>query len=311
MSDTADELNDRSIIDIIKENIVNERIRNEDYISFLKGQIDNYIVELSQKNEQIPCLLKLLENVNFDSTNKKHMETIQQKSNSENSCKNTVGIGNDVESHRNVVNDCDNNTRLNPSINSQINEPSCESNNNGNFNIDSKWITERKKVRKDIPLHNTYEPLMQLVGNENKNDVGIHEDDVIHETTQRESIRKRENANVYVNQHPERDVLLLKNRNQRNEHKGTVVILSDSIAKGINTTKFNNQQNNDTMIKRVYPGATASRVNHYVTATITEDKPEKIVICAGTNTLTKKEQTPRDTVNEIMDIVETCKKGGI
>ena len=71
-----------------------------------------------------------------------------------------------------------------------------KSNSNGNFNIDSKWITERKKVQKDIPLHNTYEPLMQLVGNENKNDVSIHEDDVIHETTQRESIRKRENANV-------------------------------------------------------------------------------------------------------------------
>ena len=87
MSDTADELNDRSIIAIIKVNIVNERIRNEDYISFLKGQIDNYIVELLQKNEQISCLLKLLENVNFDSTNKKHMETIQQKSNSENSSK--------------------------------------------------------------------------------------------------------------------------------------------------------------------------------------------------------------------------------
>ena len=34
------------------------------------------------------------------------------------------------------------------------------------------------------------------------------------------------------------------------------------------------------------------------------------MICAGTNSLTKKEQTPRDTVNEIMDIVETCKKGG-
>ena len=65
------------------------------------------------------------------------------------------------------------------------------------------------------------------------------------------------------------------------------------------------------MIKRVYPGATASCVNHYVTATITEDKPEKVVICAGTNNLTKKERTPRDTVNEIMDIVETCKKGGI
>ena len=197
MSDTADELNNRSIIDIRKDNIVNERIRNEDYISFLKGQIDNYIVELTQKNEQIPCLLKLLENVNFDSTNKKHMETIQQKSNSENSSKNTVGIRNDVESHRNVVNDCDNNTRLNPSINSRINEALCESNNNGNFNLDSKWITERKKVRKDIPLRNTYEPL--IVDNENKNDVSIHEDDVIHETTQRGSIRKRENTKIEIN----------------------------------------------------------------------------------------------------------------
>ena len=55
------EIEDRSIIDIMKENMLNERSRNEEFINFLKGQVDNYTVEISHKNKQISSLLKLLE----------------------------------------------------------------------------------------------------------------------------------------------------------------------------------------------------------------------------------------------------------
>ena len=55
------EIEDRSIIDIMKENMLNERSRNEEFINFLKGQVDNYTVEISPKNKQISSLLKLLE----------------------------------------------------------------------------------------------------------------------------------------------------------------------------------------------------------------------------------------------------------
>ena len=44
------------------ENMLSEKIRNNDYIKFLKDQIQDYITELSHKNEQIKSLIKLLGN---------------------------------------------------------------------------------------------------------------------------------------------------------------------------------------------------------------------------------------------------------
>ena len=43
------EIAERSIIDIMKDNMLNERSRNEEYRNFLKGQIDNYTVERTNK----------------------------------------------------------------------------------------------------------------------------------------------------------------------------------------------------------------------------------------------------------------------
>ena len=50
-SESSIQSSESSIIDIRKENMVNESRRNEEYINFLKCQIQNYIVELSHKNE--------------------------------------------------------------------------------------------------------------------------------------------------------------------------------------------------------------------------------------------------------------------
>ena len=69
------EITGRCIIDIMKENMINERRRNEEFVNFLKCQVENYIIELSHKNEQISCLMKLLENNNVN-THKHQVETI-------------------------------------------------------------------------------------------------------------------------------------------------------------------------------------------------------------------------------------------
>ena len=53
---------DRSFIDIMKENMLSEKVRNDDYIKVLKDLIQAYITELSHKNEQIKSLIKLLSN---------------------------------------------------------------------------------------------------------------------------------------------------------------------------------------------------------------------------------------------------------
>ena len=73
------EIAERSIIDILKYNMLNKRSRNEEYRNFLKGQIENYTVEISHKNKQISSLLKLLEKTILEH----QMETIPQNTNFE------------------------------------------------------------------------------------------------------------------------------------------------------------------------------------------------------------------------------------
>ena len=70
--------------------------------------------------------------------------------------------------------------------------------------------------------------------------------------------------------------------------------------------KFNNDLQYDNPVKRTFPGATTSQLNHYVKANLVEDKPNKIIICGGTNNLSKK-----NIVKEIVEIVETCRCGGV
>ena len=64
-------------------------------------------------------------------------------------------------------------------------------------------------------------------------------------------------------------------------------------------------------VKRAFGGATASRLNYYIHATLNEDKPDTVIIDAGTNNLTKKNQTAEEITTEIIDIVKTCKSRGV
>ena len=89
------------------------------------------------------------------------------------------------------------------------------------------------------------------------------------------------------------------------------VIISDSIPKRIDMREFNDLLKNGAAYKRAFSGATASQLNHYVKATLVEDKPDSIIICAGTNNLTKKQQTVQETTKEIISIAETCRHNGV
>ena len=75
--------------------------------------------------------------------------------------------------------------------------------------------------------------------------------------------------------------------------------------------QFNRLIVNGTAIKRAYGGATTSRLKYYVNAAINIDKPDTIIINGGTNNFTKTNQTPEEISNEIFEIVEMCKRGGL
>ena len=60
--------NDRDIIEMIKEKMALEKVRNNEYINFLKNEIEFYKSELLHKNIIITTLLKSSEKVSFVET---------------------------------------------------------------------------------------------------------------------------------------------------------------------------------------------------------------------------------------------------
>ena len=75
--------------------------------------------------------------------------------------------------------------------------------------------------------------------------------------------------------------------------------------------EFNDIVVNGDAIKRAYGGAIAARLNYYAKAIIEDDKPDRIIICAGTNNFTKTMQSAEEITEEIMDIVNTCRSNCI
>ena len=167
-----------------------------------------------------------------------------------------------------------------------------------------------------------------LLHNENVFNNVLGEKDII--GTTKENVKRPKSCNatrVYVNQNPERDILYNRsNINSKHNDIIKAVIVSDSIffffflCKSPLTrlqkpltdmVKFNNEFSDITALKRVFPGATASKINHFVKASLAEDKPKTIIICAGTNNITKKQQSPEDTAKEVTEIVQTCSRSGV
>ena len=77
-------------------------------------------------------------------------------------------------------------------------------------------------------------------------------------------------------------------------------------------TQFNNLLKNGYCVKRACGGLTASQLKYIALESIIEDKPDIIIVNAGTNNFTKKRnQTAHEIAFEIVDIVKTCHTEGV
>ena len=75
--------------------------------------------------------------------------------------------------------------------------------------------------------------------------------------------------------------------------------------------KFNERIDNGYTVKRAYGGATTTRLKYYVKGDLLVDRPDTVIINAGTNNFTKTNQTVNQIANEILDIVKTCHEGQV
>ena len=75
--------------------------------------------------------------------------------------------------------------------------------------------------------------------------------------------------------------------------------------------EFNDLIDNGYAVKRAYGGATTTRMKYYVQGDLEVDKPDTIIINAGTNNFTKTKQSVEEIAEEIIEIVETCRQGGV
>ena len=230
--------------------------------------------------------------------------------------------------------ECDNDSGLkeveNNSIksNNYINESVDDTNSNihieerNTFQPDD-WITVRKKKHgNDIQLRNRFTSLNYkcVERDDIKNDViDLYDGDNELRNThlQPTTHTDKPKSNVYLNNFPERDVQHYNKRtvpgnsfkNDVIKHGKTVCVPSDSICKRIKINEFNKILNNKKAYKRCFEGADTKALQHYATPTLTNNKPDIVIINVGSNNMRR--DKPVCIADDIIGIASQCKTYGV
>ena len=88
-----------------------------------------------------------------------------------------------------------------------------------------------------------------------------------------------------------------------------VCILSDSMSKGIKMKELNKYINKGYVYRKTFDGATSSELAHYCIHTLTNDKPDSVIINIGMNDLNKLESY--NIFGNIINIVDICMSYGV
>ena len=278
------EVHEREVINLIKDNMSQEKAFNSEIVTLLKEQIEHMKTEITHKNTLIENLMTELYNRNNTESNACHINN--EHSNSLSTINNH---------HEEVITDSlpDNRDEW-----QKINERH------------STFITP--EVKWNLPLVNRFNgmPIEECV----MTDDNMSETDSQRSVNNVPSTIKKDNYNnnngkVYINQRHYNDLPLRNVATKLTKRK--ILILSASITKPINMVKFNEGITNGYAVKRAYGGATTTRLKHYVKGDIAVDKPDTIIINGGTNNFTKTSLSDEEIVDEICEIVDICRQYGV
>ena len=299
-----DIVNNRTMIDLIKDNMSNEKMWNEEVQTILKEQVDFLKNEIIVKNTIIARLMTELYDKCPDSNNTINddsIPTVNDQTAAQHSNNNMV-----IDNHVDETTFLDGNYTTSEQINTNIPLPT-HFNNNNPFYADA--------------IHN---------GNVHSNRYAVLDDDLhsgFVDECEKDSIcewsRRKDNMEIrrppnFINQNPENDILQYNqprivpgNSTYANvaAPRRKILILSDSTLGRLQMRLFNNEINDGRAYRKYHPGATPNEMTHYCLHTLKNDKPNVVVINSGTNSI------PRDDIydigKEIFNIVQICRDHGV
>ena len=162
-------------------------------------------------------------------------------------------------------------------------------------------------------LHNSFSPLnYQCIENDDiQNHVGEADDgdNECNVSYHPSTLKAKLQSNVFANKFPENDVNVFTNKKTvpgNSEYSSvikdgkSICILSDSIGKCIKINKLNKYIKNKKAYKRCFDGADTKALHHYAIHTLTNNKPDIVIINIGSNNMRKdKPISIADAINNI------------
>ena len=167
----------------------------------------------------------------------------------------------------------------------------------------------------DLEFNTSYMPLKENnQANTSTTHINNLQTPIVQRTSDQQITNKR--PHPVINQHPDRERFYQKQHNNGSFDRTTphkphksITILSDSIPKGIRVREFNNCISNGYAKFKSFPGANVAHLNYYSNPTLTEEKPNVVVIHVGINNLLSAESNTMsddDIADEIINLGVKC-----
>ena len=203
--------------------------------------------------------------------------------------------------------------------------------------INSEFVTSHRKSKnaknaksvtsKDIPLQNRFNGLFN---NESDcKDDDSNEEIEFNDWNSTSPIRKNLSGNRkpfnVINKFPDNDVLYIPQRSKKHvpgasnyanitKHGRKVCIIGDSIIQRIKVRDINDNLNNATAFKKVFPGGTAEEIEYYTNKILEKQDIDKVILNIGSNNVHSKHlsiNTEIEIVNTILKTVAVCHRNGV
>ena len=282
-----DDNEERTVIDVIKDAMRNERINRDIIIGNLEDQIKFMKEEILHKNKVINDLLISL---SITQDTNKHLITETTTH---------------VKGHNKIKD-------INDTIIGDIHRP---------FKAKNVKTTASDFLQTQSICDANYVDPNQFSALEIENEAEVRNDDNRGEYANTSwntvSYRDKRRQSIFTNKYPERDSTSYKatkhipgNSTYADLTKcgKNVAILSDSMCRSIYIPKLNSQLVNKVAYKKFFSGATPSDLNYYAVRTLEEKKPDIAIIHVGTNKIGKED--PIEIAKGIMKVVKTCQDKG-